>query len=700
MNKTLELAAMIALATTLLPGQSTRSVDVQWKAAQHKEEVEGDLKAAIDQYRKVAQTADRPLAAKALIRMAECHRKLGDAEAHAIYERVVRDYADQKEPVDLARTRLALLRPTPASQASVVNRVAWTVADGGWIEGKISPDGRYVPYVHYKEGGNLFLRDLASGSDRQLTNTGTDGRERAPGVEYQCAHEYAFSRDGKQLVYSWHRGGTERFELRVINLQGSGIPTFRRLFDHEDVTWIMPHDWSADGKWIAVLLTRKDNTAQIGLVSAQDGSLRVLKSIDWRGPNAMYFSPDGQYLAYDLPAGETILQRDIRVLAVDGSREIPVEMHPSDDSFLGWAPDGKRLLFASDRGGSMDLWARQFADGKPQGQPELLKRDIGRFDSMGITSSGSLHYAVVPPVRSFDIRTAEYDFGKGDFVSPPVQAVSTYVGNNQSPGWAPDGKHLAWVSRRGSRMTSHFVIGIRSTQTGEIRELMLPVNFYVLGSFSWGHDGNSFLVGGRDKGRSGVFRVDCESGRTSLVVESRNGGVAFESPDGRALYYVSRLSDSSPEVTIVKRVLASGEETILLKGLYGLRSLSRDGRYLAVHEVTRPRIPQAVLIVPTDGKAPRELSRANESQRAVFLTWMPDQQSVLIAKQIASGKFEQWLIPIDGGEPKQFETKTPLPGDLLLHPDGRQILFQMPMPSKRPEVWVLENFLPNLSAKK
>ncbi|MBL8296089.1 MAG: PD40 domain-containing protein, partial [Bryobacterales bacterium] len=529
---TQRMATYLVVAALLAPLMAQKP-DVDLQRAIQKETVSGDLKAAIEEYRKIVvrSGSDRGVAAKALVRMAECFQKLGDAEAQKILERVVREYTDQKDPADQARARLALLRPKPTS-AGVVNRLAWTVADGGWIEGKISPDGRYVPYVHYKEGGNLFLRDLASGTDRQLTDTGNDARPRKKGEEYQCAHEYAFSRDGKQLVYSWHRGSSDRYELRVVSLQGSGLPAFRRLFDDEDTTWIMPHDWSPDGKWIAVQVQRQDNTSQIGLVSAENGSLKVLKSIDWRGPTAMYFSPDGRYLAYDLPAGESSMQRDILVLAVDGSREIPAELHPGDDSFLGWSPDGKRLLFASDRSGSMDLWAREFFAGKPHGQPELLMHNIGRFGSMGITPSGSLHYAVAPPARSSDIRIAEFDFVKGDFTSPPVQAVSTYVGNNGSPEWAPDGKQFAWVSRRGSRMAPQFVIGIRSTETGQVREVMLPPNFYVLGSFSWGHDGKSFLVGGFNKGRSGIFRVDIESGRTSLIVAARNLRVGFESPDG------------------------------------------------------------------------------------------------------------------------------------------------------------------------
>ena len=40
------------------------------------------------------------------MRMAECYQKLGDAESRKIYEQVVKDYADQKEAVTLARARL------------------------------------------------------------------------------------------------------------------------------------------------------------------------------------------------------------------------------------------------------------------------------------------------------------------------------------------------------------------------------------------------------------------------------------------------------------------------------------------------------------------------------------------------------------------------------------------------------------------
>src|SRR5262245_20136910 len=63
--------------------------DVELRAAMETETVKGDLKGAIEQYRKVAAEArDRAVAAMALVRMADCYQRLGDAQARVIYERV------------------------------------------------------------------------------------------------------------------------------------------------------------------------------------------------------------------------------------------------------------------------------------------------------------------------------------------------------------------------------------------------------------------------------------------------------------------------------------------------------------------------------------------------------------------------------------------------------------------------------------
>ena len=102
MKQTFRIAVIVALAGGLLLSrgllaQGSRTAEVQFKAAQHKEQVEGDLQGALEQYKKIAQGSDRRLAANALLRMGECYEKLGDTEARKIYERVVREFSDQAE---------------------------------------------------------------------------------------------------------------------------------------------------------------------------------------------------------------------------------------------------------------------------------------------------------------------------------------------------------------------------------------------------------------------------------------------------------------------------------------------------------------------------------------------------------------------------------------------------------------------------
>src|SRR5262245_37947867 len=81
------LIAALALTTAINFGAQTQSdVERQLKAAMNTELVDGNLKAAIEQYRKISESGVRPLAAQALLHMAECYRKLGENESRVVYE--------------------------------------------------------------------------------------------------------------------------------------------------------------------------------------------------------------------------------------------------------------------------------------------------------------------------------------------------------------------------------------------------------------------------------------------------------------------------------------------------------------------------------------------------------------------------------------------------------------------------------------
>ena len=383
MKTILTLLLTGCLAIALVAAQSRSAAD-QYQEALRLEEVKGDLKGAIELYKKLAQGSDRAIAAKALIQMATCYEKLGHPEAHKAYERVVREFKDQAETAATARARLAAIPDGSIGRTDISFRRVWNGSQNQ--APAVSYDGRYIAYQF--GAGSINVRELATRQDRTLI---------PPQPSRQDAEDPAISRDGRMVAYTWFTGG--RYELRTVAVQAASPSQPRRLFRTDDVAEPTPFDWSPDGRTIAVHLLRDDRTSQIGLISTVDGSLKVLKSMDWyeykkrtNRWSVMSFSPDGKYLAYDLAADRKSGQRDVFVVAVDGGQEIAVIAHPSDDLLAAWSPDGQHLLFLSDRTGSMGLWSQPMVDGRPQGPAALIKTDLGAARSMGITASGALHF--------------------------------------------------------------------------------------------------------------------------------------------------------------------------------------------------------------------------------------------------------------------------------------------------------------------
>jgi tetratricopeptide (TPR) repeat protein len=105
------LAGAAALAFAA-PQQKQKQAELLLIEAINKELVEGDLQQAIELYKQVISkfSSERPVVARALLRLGEGYEKLGKPEAREAFERVLRDYAEQAEQLGVARTRLAALR--------------------------------------------------------------------------------------------------------------------------------------------------------------------------------------------------------------------------------------------------------------------------------------------------------------------------------------------------------------------------------------------------------------------------------------------------------------------------------------------------------------------------------------------------------------------------------------------------------------
>lgn len=684
----------LLLALVLTAGSaatSAQSADDLFQKALAAERADGNLREAIRLYEQVVKTtSDRALAARALVRMAESHLKLGDADARSIFERVVREFADQPDAAGQARSRLAAL-PAPPETRGQTAKLVWTGPEAaGAVRGTVSPDGRYLSFLDVPTGA-LALRDLRDNSTRVLASE--------PGNTLYYA---IFSPDGGRLAYVWwtRRGSDVEFDVRVLPVAGDA-PRPRIVYRNPEMLFPRPFGWTPDGRQLLILRSLRDGTNQIAFIRLDDGSARVLKSVPWNY-TSLSLSPDGKYVAYDAPTGNSAAPGEIRILAADGSREATAIEGPGVNSTPAWSADGSRLLFISDRTGNPSLWSLPVRDGKPAGSPELVRPDIGRVRLQGVTRNGALYYLSGGVTRS-NVWIADMD-DAGRASGAPRIISDRFINANSGPAWSPDGHALAYLSAR----QGGTALVIRSRRTGEERDLTLPREVQT-GNLTpaprWFPDGRSVLAFGfLPEGRGAYFRIDVDSGRVDSLHESRgvsgNGGLGASaiSNDGRAIFYLAAATvPFTGRVNLVRLDLDTRQETILTSGVFNAMAMSPDGTRIALQ--TNDGTPGGcyVEVLPTAGGELRRVTRACAGVGR--LAWSSATELIYATGGGATPN-QLWRIPATGGEPRSVGVS--VPGQLAvpeISPDGRQLTFGV-FETGSSEVWALENFLPDRAPRR
>ncbi len=689
MKRSIIVISVIAVAALSVAALTQRAKEAE--ALFHKgvqfEEVKGELKEAIAIYEQIVKNypENRAIAAKAILHIGICNEKMGREEARRSYQRILDEFSDISATAAEAKIRLSGLeasRGPKNSEEAMVRRVFQDIGTG--IVGSPSPDGRSMSDIDRKTG-NLVIRDLTSGSVRSVTN--------APGVWDEYALYSVFSADGEKLAYTWfNKEGM--FEIRTIALDGTGVQT---VLDGVNAVDAGPLGWSSDGRNILAFIYRVGGISEIVLISAEEGSPRVIKKLDGTRLRTARLSPDGRFVAYDRVAEKPVRNSDIFLIPVDGGEDIPLVRHEAIDSLLGWTSDGKGVLFASDRTGSVDAWLIRVADGHALGDSVLVRKGLGEVVPLGFDRNGSFFYGVQAQV--FDVYVASVDIEAGKVVSSPAPIAKRYVGLNDSPGWSPDGKTLAYVLRSTSAPKS--LLCLRSMESGEERDLAL--NMYVRWP-QWSPDGRRILVWGRkDPADYGYYFVDPQTGTVSpfvLNTETRSVYRAVWSPDGKAVYFIRSAKDPQGESGLIRRDIETGRETVILRNtlVTGI-AISPDGQNIVFRSYDDPDV--TLMIMPSSGGDIQELVRVKKPDvisMANVPFWTPDGRYLLYPVTRVYKPYEPletktglWRLDIRSREAKPLDLPMAPALTLAIHPDGKRIAFDSGTP--KVEIWVMENFL-------
>jgi len=467
--------------------------------------------------------------------------------------------------------------------------------------------------------------------------------------------------------------------------------------------WAEVLDWSPNKQDLLAWIEGKDKIYQIATISLSDGSIHSLKSkIDKKWPHGMQFSPDGKYIAYDFPQDEKTTKHDIFLLSHNGDRDFPLMEHPADERIIGWTPDGKNLVFESDRSGSFDAWIVPVADGAIQENPQLVKPDIGRILPLGFTEKGSLFY-VSPRRIMFDIYIAEIDHLTGEISIPMEKYIKRFEGTNYFPRYSPDGRFLAYVSENRIKRKSSPVICIRSLETQEVQEF--PLNLRQANWPTWSPDSRHLLV---SEGRK-LYSIDTRNGEVSLLVSDETRGPLVLTPwtrmkgewtsEGRGIFYV--ITDSRTDISrVVYKDLEDGSEKDLYKAAPEERiwmSVSPGGQEIAVMELAADRKIRTLKIIPVNEQKFSVLCAFKDDNNAFpAMGWTPDSKYIYFSRVIGDDEEPSiWRIEVSGGEPKRLGSPSPGLISLSFHPDGKRVALCGFTRGKSDELWVMDNFLPD-----
>ena len=672
-RRILALSAGVLLIAGLAAPQKNAAPEAMLRAAMDKETVDGDLKGAIEQYKKVIATrgASREVIARALVRLGQAYEKQGNAEARPAYERVVREFADQAEAAQEAR---AHLQAGAAATAGISLR---KVCEGPDCNGHISPNGRYIAT---QTSGDLWVLDLVTKQKRQITHM------QAP--RYAFAPEWA--PDGNRVAYSTAERSAQGLinrQVFIVNGDGSGSRMVHSGGGAEG--------WAPDGKRLLVDVDDKDKFAWLTLAN---NSLQVLPA-PRTIPDLAHVSPDGKYIAYNV-SYEKGGEENLYVAASDGSGEFAISPNSAYQEPLGWTPDG-RLLYGQ-YGDSITLWTVSVAGGKIQGEPQQIREAFPagtNLSGAGVSSSGAFYYRV--QASTADLYTASMDPATGKVTSSPVLLPLPRTGHSQQAHWSPDGKRILHGWGQPVRALDTQELSIYSFDTGKDQRVASGVVVYRR-AFCWSADGASIMFNtprSSNPLKVEPVRFNLATGEATALFP---GAASFVMDTCAAAHdlITGETSDTAPVVTnqgnaVKVRNLKTGAETEVYRGRpLEDAYISRDGQWVAFRENAGNGIA-ALYVVPAEGGPRRELAKVTAPASFVRprgMTWSLDSRYLYFITQAdANSDHELFRVPVSGGPPESTGLKMPRLSDLEISPDGARV--ELNTGGQQLEMWEMKDFL-------
>ena len=463
------------------------------------------------------------------------------------------------------------LRPAAAWSAEGMRPL--TSEPGVETDPALSPDGRFLVYAAgpgFYGQNDLFLRSVSEGAPLRLTADPAD--ESAP----------VWSPSGDRIAFVRQPAG-EPCRIVVLPVPRGAERTVGRcsLASATRLAWLDER---------TILLAGRSSLKEVSRIRTLDvetGAVRDLSrpTRESLGDGSPLPSPDGRSVVFRRAFSQGV--QGLYLADARTGAERPLIRDGWKALSYAWAPDGRTLIYATNRGGDFGLWS---LDTRGSSEPKRVSvglRPAINFGRISADRQGRL------AVETYTHRWNLFTFGGAGEPTP----LTASTGRDWDPDVAPHGGLVfvsdqsgspeVWMRPEGGEPTRLTRLGASFVQTPR-----------------WSPDGRRVVFILDRDGQTDLWLMNADGSGLSRV--TRDGAAKFDpvwDADGRALVY-AELRGAARRLM---RVGASGGEPVPLPGGDGFRALRPgwDGALYGLKAYDRRlwRLPRAggvaTLVSPT-----------------------------------------------------------------------------------------------------
>ncbi|MBX3281802.1 MAG: PD40 domain-containing protein [Acidobacteria bacterium] len=357
------------------------------------------------------------------------------------------------------------------------------IVDSPFFDGdpSFAPDEGSILFVSDRDGNlEIYSKDLTTGEIRRLTD--------------DPAHDAfpSYSPDGTQILFSSARDKDDR-DIFIMNADGTGV---RQIVDLDSNESVGNAAWSRDGTKILLLSDASgtdnvyvmniepfeprplfpENSDQMRSIIPIPGKDAYVAAIQMQAENVEFWtldssghkevniastnilqapniSPDGSNLAF---AARIEGNSEVFTVAI-GGEPTNISNHPNADAAPAWSPDGRRLVFASNRGDNRAANGLFIMNSDGTEQRQLYFANSFATDPKFSPDGSRIFFSddkIGGKIGNFELFSINAETGTDE------QRLTFRRRYDVLPTISPDSKHIAFVSGNGNSNSEIYLANI------------------------------------------------------------------------------------------------------------------------------------------------------------------------------------------------------------------------------------------------